>query len=344
MRKISSVLLLAVILLAACKSDNFKKGTDNLEYKIISEGNGANIKYGNFMQLHYSTYYSNGKKDSLLNSSRDAGVPVIEMLDSVATPLAYYNILTQVKKGDSLVIRILVDSVFKRSPAQMPPFMKKGHYLVTTLKIYDIFTTKEQADSARDAERRLSEKRDSVSAIAQLAKDDKELQAYFAKNNIKAQKGTEGTYVEIIQPGTGPNIDTNVIAKTNYTGRTMDGKIFDSNTDPSKGHVEPYNVNMTSDPAYGSFVIKGWKDGLQLLNKGAKAKFYIPSPLAYGKHGAGGDIAPNSILIFDIEVVDILNKEQALAAVEEQKKKMQDMQKKYMDSLSKLKPDTTRRK
>lgn len=343
MKKVSSVLLMFVILFAACKNATFKKGLDDLEYKIITDGSGQKAKYGDFMQIHFATYYNNGKTDSLLSNSRDAGAPAIELLDSVATPPAYYQILNQMRKGDSLIIRILTDSAYKKSPDQRPPFLKKGHYLLTTVKLLNIFKSKEESDSARLAENVIQEKRDSLNAIVQLAKEDKELQAYFAKNNIKAQKAPKGTYVEIIEPGTGNNIDTSVIVQTNYTGRTLEGIMFDSNTDPSKGHVEPFNVNMTTNPAYGQFVIAGWKDGLQLLKKGAKAKFYVPSPLAYGKHGAGGDIKPNTTLMFDIEVVDILTKEQALEAVAVKKKKMQDMQKHYMDSIQQTrKPDTSR--
>ncbi|MBP9097301.1 MAG: FKBP-type peptidyl-prolyl cis-trans isomerase [Ferruginibacter sp.] len=336
MKKVSSLLLLVVVIFTACKEASFKKGLDDLEYKIISDGKGPKLQYGNYMQIEFATYYNTGKKDSLLNDSRTSGNPVIEILDSVATPPAYFNILTQLKKGDSVVIRILSDSAFKKAPDQMPPFIKKGHMLLTTVKLVNIFKSKSEADSARNAYIAEQGKKDSINAIAQLVKDDKILSDYIAKNNIKAVKTANGTYVEIIQPGTGNMIDTSVVVKTNYTGRTIDGKMFDSNTDPSKGHVMPFNVNMTNNPALGQPVIKGWTDGLKLLNKGAKAKFYIPSTLGYGAQGAGEDIAPNSVLLFDIEVLDVLNKEQALADIQVQNKKMQEMQKRYMDSVSNL--------
>lgn len=344
MRKISSCMLLAIIFLSACNNPSFKKGKDGLEYKIISTGNGSKIQYGNFMQLNFSTSYNNGSKDSLLNDSRKQGAPIIEILDSVSTPPAYFEILKQLRNGDSVVIRILTDSAFKKAPEQMPPFFKKGHYILTSLKIVNIFTSKKEADSARAAAMVEMKKKDSIDAIAQKATDDKILTDYFAKHNIKAVKTPLGAYVDISEPGTGNTIDTTVVVKTNYTGKTLDGKIFDSNTDPSKGHVEPLNVNMTNDPTLGNPVIPGWKDGLTMLKKGAKAKLYVPSTLAYGKQGAGADIAPNSVLMFDIEVLDVLDKTQAQAATAAQNKKMQDMQKHYMDSVQKLKPDTTKKR
>ena len=340
MRKISYVCLLAVIMLSACKQ-SFKKGEMGLEYKIISSGNGEKLNMGDFMQIHLGQYYNNGKTDSLMNDSRTTTGPVIETVDTTTMPPAYFKILTQLKKGDSLVIRVLTDSAFAKYPGSMPPFFKKGNYLITTVKLLNVFKTREQADSARTAEAALMMQRDSINNIAIMAKDDKTLTEYFAKNNIKTVKGALGTYVEIIQPGTGPNIDTSVVVKTNYTGKTMDGKMFDSNTDPSKGHVEPFSVNMTNDMSLGQGVIRGWTDGMKLLNKGAKAKFYIPSPLAYGKQQMGEDIKPNSILVFDIEILDVLNKDQARTEANERVRIMKEKQKRYRDSIAKAQPDTS---
>jgi FKBP-type peptidyl-prolyl cis-trans isomerase FkpA len=228
----------------------------------------------------------------------------------------------------------------------MPPFFKKGHYILTTLKIVNVFATKDLADKARAISMVEMEKRDSLQAIAQKGIDEKKLLEYISKNNIKTVKAPLGTFVEITQEGTGNMIDTGVIVKVNYTGKTLEGKVFDSNTDPAKGHVEPLLVNMTNinNPAFGMPVITGMKEGLSLLKKGSKAKLYIPSTLGYGKTGSGADIGPNSILIFDIEVLDVLNQIQALAEFEEKNKKMQEVQKRYMDSVQKLKPDSSGKK
>jgi FKBP-type peptidyl-prolyl cis-trans isomerase FkpA len=339
MQKISVLLVLISMIFAGCKPA-FKKGDEGLEYKIITDGKGDKLKFGDFMQLHVAQYYSGDKKDTLLTDSRD-GMPFMEMLDSVTTPPAYYKILTQLRKGDSLVVRLKTDSVFSKMPDNMPPYMKKGQYLLTTVKVIDIFKNRAQADSARSIAMAKAKEAEEKRGAEQLAKDDKILKEYFAKNNINPVKTEKGTYVEIIQPGTGANIDTTNVVVTNYTGKTMDGKTFDSNTDPAFQHVQPFNVNLTSDYTLGSGVIKGWSDGLKLLNKGAKAKFYIPSSLAYGSRGMGEKIPGNAILFFDIEVVDVLTKEQAKAAIDAETKKRMEIQKHFTDSISKLKKDTT---
>ena len=180
--------------------------------------------------------------------------------------------------------------------------------------------------------------KDSIENIQILAKEDKELQAYFKKNNITGlQKTNLGTYVQIIQPGTGAMIDTSVVVETKYTGSLLNGKKFDSNTDSSFKHTEPYKVNMTNDYTLGSPVIKGWTDGLMLLNKGAKAKFYVPSVLGYGKQAMGDRIPENSILMFDIEVSNVLSKAEAKAINEKNLKIKKDIEKKFYDSLQNAK-------
>jgi hypothetical protein len=76
-------------------------------------------------------------------------------------------------------------------------------------------------------------------------------------------------------------------------------------------------------------------DGLSLLKKGAKAVLYIPSSLAYGAQGAGGDIKANANLIFEVEIVEAIPAAQAKAEEEAKRKVMEAMQKKAMDSAQK---------
>jgi len=332
MKKISQVAIIAMFL-AACNLTGFHRGEKGLEYKIISDGKGEMVKYGDFIQMNYATYYNNGKTDTLLQSSENSTGPVIQIFDSTSTPLPFIEALLKARNGDSLVFRVLTDSAFKDQLNQMPPFMKRGHYLITSVRIVNIFKDATKADSATRAEMKLAHVRDSVRAIAQKEKDIQTIQDYLNKKHIKTEKTPLGTFVEIIKPGEGPLIDTSVVAVVNYTGRTLDGTMFDSNTDSSKGHVAPFKVNMTKDVLLGGGVIEGWYDGLKLLNKGAVARFYIPSPLAYGHMGNPPTIKPNSILIFDIEVKDIISAQKARGEALAERERMKALQKHWMDSV-----------
>ncbi|WEK69350.1 MAG: FKBP-type peptidyl-prolyl cis-trans isomerase [Candidatus Chryseobacterium colombiense] len=120
---------------------------------------------------------------------------------------------------------------------------------------------------------------------------------FLAKNklNKKITTTASGLQYEVLQPGDGKAKPTaSSTASVKYTGKLMDGTVFDS-TDNHGGNAMDLSL---------SGVIKGWTEGIQLMTKGAKYRFYIPSDLAYGDNGAGGVIPPGATLIFDIELVD----------------------------------------
>ena len=301
-----------VLALTAC-TGAFKKGENGLEYKIISGGGKQALVYGNFIQMHVKQIYA-GSKDTVLMDSRDM-MPSLQLFDSVNTPLAYYNILRQLKKGDSLIIRLLTDSAVKGSPQGMPPFMQKGKYIFTHVKLINVFETQAQADSAMKGEMMLAKPRMYKKQLEELEKelaknktqienDQKIIADYLLKNNIKAQKTKWGTYVAITTEGTGNLINNDDVATVNYTGKTLDSaKVFDSNIDPKFQHVQPLQVIMNQ---MGS-VILGWTDALSQLKKGSKATIYIPSSLGYGKSGNGSEIKPDANLIFDMEIINVEN-------------------------------------
>ena len=337
MRKISYLLLLITVSFAACK-ESYQKGGDGMEYKIIADGKGETIKPGQFVEFEMVAMLSKGTKDSILNSSRETGAPQIMLYDSTALPPAYFKIFAKLRNGDSLSTRVLTDSLFSKKEESMPPFMTKGQMLYTNIRITHVYKTREEADKAREAAMKKQEELAKIKNAEQAKTDEKLLADYFAKNKIQTVKTPKGAYVQIIQQGSGALLDTTNFAKVNYTGRTLEGKMFDSNTDPSKGHTEPLTVNLTSDYNLGNTVIPGFADGIRMLSPGAKAKIFIPSGLAYGRAGTGTDIKPNTIIVFDIDVLSAMTKAQAAAEKALSEKKMEEMQKRYVDSLKAVNP------
>ncbi len=294
MKKITWIASIAVLAfgLGSCGSGTYKKTGSGMEYKIISNGKGDTIAYGEVMKFHFAQKY----KDSV-GKHTYGQPPQYQAIDSMRLPPEYYAIFKQVRKGDSIVTRILTDSIFKNGMSMMPPEFKKGEYMFTTFKVLDILN----ADSAQadfDREVQKFREQDSIHAIAQKVKDDKVLQDYIAANNIKATKTAEGTYVEIQQEGGEPAKDGQSVS-VKYTGRFLDGEAFDSNVDSSFHHTEPFTLTIGAGGA-----IKGFDDGLRLLGKGAKGRLFIPSVLGYGSQGSG-KIKPNTNLIFEIEVLDV---------------------------------------
>ncbi|HRN58033.1 MAG TPA: hypothetical protein PLL71_16350, partial [Agriterribacter sp.] len=212
--------------LSSCSAGGgpYKKTASGMEYKIISSGKGDTIAYGEVMKFHYAQKY----KDSIMKDTYSQP-PQYQPVDSMQLPPEYYGIFKGVRKGDSIVTRILTDSVFKGGMTMMPPEFKKGEYLMTTFKILDILKADSaQSDFAREV--RKFQEQDSIHAIAQKVKDDKILQDHIASNNIKATKTEAGTYVEIQQEGEAPAKDGQSVS-VKYTGRFLDGEAFDSNVD-----------------------------------------------------------------------------------------------------------------
>lgn len=107
-----------------------------------------------------------------------------------------------------------------------------------------------------------------------------------------------GLQVQILEPGEGPTpkVDDRVVVQ--YEGSLPDGTVFDSSY--ARGQPAMFTVGD---------LIPGWQEGLQLMRMGGKARFVIPSELAYGAQGAGGVIPPNSALVFQVELLGILPRE-----------------------------------
>ena len=114
--------------------------------------------------------------------------------------------------------------------------------------------------------------------------------------NVKITLKSGLQYIdEIIGKGVNPKKGDKVVV--HYTGTLEDGTKFDSSVDRN----QPFEFVLGQGR-----VIKGWDEGVALLNIGTKAKFFIPANLAYGSRGAGGVIPPNATLIFEVELLGIV--------------------------------------
>lgn len=103
-----------------------------------------------------------------------------------------------------------------------------------------------------------------------------------------------GLQYEIVKEGDGPTPNRGDRVTVHYTGKLIDGTVFDSSVERG----EPATFGVTQ-------VIPGWVEALQMMKTGSQWRLYIPSKLAYGPNGAGGVIGPNATLIFDVELIKI---------------------------------------
>ena len=133
-------------------------------------------------------------------------------------------------------------------------------------------------------------------AVGEMS-ETKQIEAYLAANKLKKKAKTteDGIYYVMEEEGSGKSPTISDRVKVHYRGTLLDGKQFDSSYD--RGQAAEF-------PLAG--VIEGWQKGIPLFKEGGKGKLIIPSALAYGEKAIGDDIPANSILVFDIELLEVI--------------------------------------
>lgn len=158
--------------------------------------------------------------------------------------------------------------------------------LFTQARAEDYFTAKQQADKAIREEKLYGPIRDAgIKFLEENAKKDGVITL------------PSGLQYKVLVQGTGEVPQSSDKVKVHYEGRLLDGTVFDS----SYKRDEPTEFTPSQ-------VIKGWSEALTMMPVGSKWQLYIPYELAYGERGAGADIKPYSMLIFDVELLDIVKK------------------------------------
>jgi len=269
----------------------FTKTPNGLEYKIVTDAPGTQYpKVGDFISAHLQLIVD----DSVHFSTRQVmnNAPAEVQMASSPTKGDIMEGFTFMTPGDSAIFRYSVDSLLTIPGVTPAPWMKKGEGQMIYYRVV-LAGVKSAADKQKEA---------AEAAAKQKDIDDKLLQDYFKANNIKATKTASGLYYTVSKMGTGMVAQPGDKVSVNYTGKTMEGKAFDSNVDPQFQHVQPFEFTVGQ-----GMVIKGWDEGFTILKKGSKGTLYIPSPLAYGANSPDPSRIPvNGILIFDVELLDVI--------------------------------------
>jgi FKBP-type peptidyl-prolyl cis-trans isomerase len=298
MKKTTTILLatLLMVLMVGCsEKGGFKKTRSGLSYKIISDGKGPLVKKGELIKIHFA----NKVHDSVLGSTYGS-MPTYAQVDSVGPEYNPTEIFSLLRKGDSAVIILEVDTLSKRNPGQLPPYFKPKDKMVLTLRVLDILPTREAVQQDQVEEMAKQKQKDDARKIGEM----KEIEQYLAKNNIKAQQTKNGVFYEIQNPGAGPQADSGKIVSINYTGYLMDGKFFDSNVDSTK-QIQKHPLSPFEFMAGVQGAIPGMLEGVTVFKEGGKGRIFIPSVLGYGAQGSPPVIKPYQNLMFEIEVTSV---------------------------------------
>ena len=159
--------------------------------------------------------------------------------------------------------------------------IKMSHHEAQTI-VQEFFIAQEKKMQAINAEKGKAAKEAGEKFLAENAK----------KEGVKTT--ASGLQYEVLKEGTGRKPKDTDTVECHYEGFLLDGTLFDSSV--QRGQTASFSLQQ---------VIAGWTEGLQLMQEGAKFRFYIPYMLAYGESGAGASIPPFSTLIFDVELIGV---------------------------------------
>lgn len=307
MKKSILFLAAAVTLLATTACQNFKKGDGGLEYKIVEDAGSDKAVAGDVLSVDMTI--TSDRKDSLMNSTYDMGLPQIVNIapDSIPGlyPGDYNSMFKMLGEGDSAVFHLNLDTMAAKTGQPKPEFADK--IVKFTVKVKKHFKKGQLTDSALyDQINKYFE-----GQIQGLKKaEESKLANYISSKKLAPKKTASGLQYVISEQGTGTKPAVGDTVVVNYAGFLTTGKVFDTNNpelakkenvfNPMRPY-EPIRFRIGTDP-----VIQGWTEGIQLLNKGGKATLLIPSTLGYGERGGGGAIPPYAPLVFDVELVDII--------------------------------------
>jgi FKBP-type peptidyl-prolyl cis-trans isomerase FkpA len=287
-------LVIAVQANAQNTQDGFVKTPKGALVQILTKNPGDKIKLNDVVT--FEVVQKTGK-DSVLFSSYMLGHPLkiqTQPCQNVGDLMDVFPLLTA---KDSAFVKVPSDSVFKEHEDQRPSFLPKGSWLTFTVKIDKIQSLQEAMAEKNTASEKLK------------ASEAVDRNKYIADHKLIVKTTPSGLKYMITQASIKHKPLTGDTLLVNYIGSTVNGKVFDSSI---KAEAEKAGLNQPGrnyEPLQvivgTGGVIKGWDEGLLLLNEGSKARFIIPSDLGYGAEGAGTDIPPFSTLIFDVELVKI---------------------------------------
>lgn len=306
--KLALAVIAAVLFFTSCDSKypGFEQSESGLYYKIHKEA-GSTMKpsVDDIVYIRMYSYFESN--DSVLFDSRDTKLPQgIKLMK----PLYDGDInegLAMLSIGDSATFVVNAGNFFKHNiRAQVTP---EG--IDTTDMIFmNVFveSIKTKAEFEKERQEMLAQREEMMKE--QKETEESKIEEYLKANKIKVKPTNTGLYFVNTKKGKGTKAEPGMIVKVNYTGRLLDGRIFDTSVE------EDGNEAKLNKPAYKPIefelgkgqVISGWDEGVAKMRVGGKAKLVIPSHLAYAGRGAGPMIGPYTPLVFDVELVDVIIK------------------------------------
>jgi FKBP-type peptidyl-prolyl cis-trans isomerase FkpA len=295
----------AALLMACSKT---KETPSGLKFTVVKSGGADVAENGQVLIFNY--LFKDGK-DSVWADSRTNPFPTMTTKDSLMGSDPVMEVVQMLGKGDSVTFQIPAKQLFEKSfRSPIPAGVDSASNFTFQIGLTDVVTE----ERAREMQTEFMAKQNEEALMAekeQLAKDTLAIDLFLKEKAIVAQKTASGLRYVISKPGMGANAQGGQQVKVNYIGTLLDGTFFDSSIEAVAKANNAYNEQRAPyEPLQLTLgtqsVIPGWEEALTLMNKGSKMTVYIPSTLAYGNRRRSDVIAENSILVFEMELVDII--------------------------------------
>jgi FKBP-type peptidyl-prolyl cis-trans isomerase FkpA len=294
------------LLLSGCRfgEPEYKHTPDGLAYRFYEQhASGEGVFPGDMIT---ADVVLRTEDTIFFVSSRDLSIPYqFEILEPLF-PGDIYDALMLMCKGDSATFILRGDSLFLldfQSP-ELPSFIQPGTMIFMDIRLLDVMPAtvfKEHKAQYRERTSDMEEERQKREQTA--------IQAYITANGITVNPSETGLYYIELKKGSGSPITVGKEVTVDYSAMFISGEIFET----TNRDVAVKNNIFDSSMTYGPFryrhgdtlLIAGWTEGLAYMREGGKARFILPSALAYGEHGVDGLIPPFMPLVYEVEIVTV---------------------------------------
>ena len=293
---LAAMAMMMVGTMSACAEKNpypgYEKNQNGLYYQFFTQNEGELPQVGDLIEV---------KICCMINDTTPL-IPNTQNMMKLQEPSFPGDLnegLAMMHKGDSASFIVNTDSTFKYLFMQptLPAEFKSTDVMRFEIKVVDFMPEKVYAQNfANDVKNRNAQRAAQLQNdyADETAKAAKELAEYLTKNKIEAVPTESGLYYVVTEPGNGEKPEVGKPVTMHYTGKLLNGTVFDSSVERDQPFQFVLGVGQ---------VIPGWDEGVQLMSKGEKGLLYIPYYLAYGERDMG-DIPPFSNLIFEVELID----------------------------------------